>query len=140
MTLPDVAQRKLQQLSQQASDAMALRDAAKEQTGDVEHRAQLLINSKASEADVAKAMAAVEAAQDLGQFRYHAWQDTESLVTRVRAWLNELPRGTQLETVLAPTVAMNGTPAIVVGGLAYPDRLASQRGASLDQAGTRAGR
>ena len=36
MTLPDVAQRKLQQLSQQASDAMALRDAAKKQTGDVE--------------------------------------------------------------------------------------------------------
>ena len=117
MTLPDVAQRKLQQLSQQASDAMALRDTAKKQTGDVEHRAQLLINSKASEADVAKALAAVEAAQDLQQERWKRWQADEELVTRAQSWVRELPRNTVLETVPAPTVAMNGLPAVVVGGL-----------------------
>ena len=38
-------------------------------------------------------------------------------MTRVKAWLNELPRGNTLETVPAPTVAMNGSPAVVVGGL-----------------------
>ena len=117
MTLPDVAQRKLQQLSQQATDAMALRDAAKKQTGDVEHRAQLLINSKASEADVAKAMAAVEAAQDLQQERWKRWQADEELVTRVRAWLNELPRGTQLEAAPVPLISTNGPPAHILGGL-----------------------
>ena len=117
MTLPDVAQRKLQQLSQQASDAMALRDAAKKQTGDVEHRAQLLINSKASEADVAKAMAAVEAAQDLQQERWKRWQADEELVTRVQSWVRELPRGTSWKPCPRPLISMNGPPAHIVGGI-----------------------
>jgi hypothetical protein len=75
--IPESAQRKLAVLVQAASDAMALAQAAKRQTGDVEYRLQLLINSKADESTLAKASAAIEAARDLQQARYRAYEERE---------------------------------------------------------------
>ncbi len=114
MTLPDVAQRKLQQLSQQASDAMALRDAAKRQVGDAESRAHVLINNRADEADVERAITTVEAAKDLLMDRHHKYEEAEQLCTRLQSWVRELPRGTKLETVPAPSITTNGTPAVAI--------------------------
>ena len=47
-----------------------------------------LVNAHAGEVELAKAAEQHERAQDLQQQRYHHWQDTESLVTRVKAWLD----------------------------------------------------
>jgi hypothetical protein len=51
------------------------------------------------------------------QQRHRVYEGREQLVTRVKAWLNELPRGTVLEAVPAPTISLNGAPAHVVGTL-----------------------
>jgi hypothetical protein len=116
--IPDVATKKLAVLAQAASDAMALAQSAKRQTGDAEHRLQLLINARASEADLAKAAEEVERAQDLQQVRYRAWQTAEGLVTKLWSWLNELPdAGARLEAAPVPLINLNGAPAHLVGTL-----------------------
>ena len=102
---------------QAAEDARALAFAAKERVSVLEAKVVQLHNAQAGAVELAKAAEQHERAQDLQQSRYHAWQQQEELVTRVRAWLNELPRGTQLETVSMPLINLNGTPAVVIGGL-----------------------
>ena len=59
--------------------------------------------------------------------RYRAWQDAEQLVTRVNAWLRELPRGTRLEVAPTPLITMNGAPAVAVGEIRAKIAQAGQR-------------
>lgn len=115
--IPDVATKKLAALVQAAEDARALAFAAKDRVAVLEGKVLQLVNAHAGEVELAEAEEQAERAADLQQQRYRHWQDTETLVTRVTAWLTELPRNVTLETAPAPAVAMNGSPAVVVGGL-----------------------
>jgi hypothetical protein len=110
------AQAKLALLAQAAGDARALREAAKRQADDARNRVQALINAQAGEVEIAKAAEQVERAQDLMAVRHRKYEDAEQLCTRLRSWLNELPRDVVLEPVPAPTIALNGAaPQHVVG-------------------------
>jgi hypothetical protein len=115
--IPVTAQQKLAALVQAAGDAQALAFAAKDRAEVIGTKIVQLHNARASDAEIARTAALHEAAQDLQQQRYRLWQDAEQLLTRVKAWVNELPRGTLLEAVPAPAVAMNGNPSVVVGEL-----------------------
>jgi hypothetical protein len=115
--IPQAAVRKLDALRQAADDKRALAEVAKKQRADAEGRVQMLLNSRASEVDLAKAAAAVEAAQQLVQSRYRTWEDAEQLVARLNTWVNELPRGTVVEPAEASSMDVNGQPRQVVGEL-----------------------
>src|SRR5215204_4470045 len=112
--IPEVATTKLAALVQAAEDAKALAFVAKERAGVLEGKVIQLHNAHGSVADIERAMQQAEQAQELQQQRYRAWQQQEELLTRVKAWLTELPRGTQLETVPAPVANLNGAPSVVV--------------------------
>jgi hypothetical protein len=115
--IPELAQRKLAALAQATEDSLALAHAAKKKVADAERQLQLRINAHLGEADLSRAAAEVEAAQDLMQARHRVYEGREQLVTRLKSWLRELPRDTVLEPVPAPVVALNGAPAHVVGTL-----------------------
>ena len=115
--IPETTTKKLAALVQAAEDARALAFAAKDRAEVLSAKVVQLSNAQAGEVEMTKAAEQHERAQDLQQSRYHAWQDTETLVTRVKAWLNELPRGTLLEAAPAPSISMNGAPGVVIGGL-----------------------
>ena len=102
-------------LVQQAEDARALAHAAKDRAQVLATKVVQLGNARAPEVELAKAADQAERAQDLQQTRYRAWQDAEQLVTRVNAWLRELPHGTKLEAAPTPLVTTSGSPQVVVG-------------------------
>jgi hypothetical protein len=120
------AQKKLSMLQQAAADAMALAQAAKRQTGEIE-RTLALKSGRASETEIQRTLDEHERALNLQQQRYRAWQDAEGLMTRLNGWVRGLPRSVVLEPVPTPIIAMNGNPSIVVGTLrAAISKLASE--------------
>jgi hypothetical protein len=115
--IPDVATRKLAALTQQTSDAQALREAAKRQVSDAERRVQVLINSKAGEVELAKAAEQVERARDLMVVRHRLYEEAQGLVTKLQSWLNETARGLQLEPAPTPQIENGGNPTVLIGEL-----------------------
>ena len=112
--IPETATKKLAALVQQAEDARALAFAAKERAGVLEGKVIQLHNAHGSFAEITKAAEQHEAALDLQRSRYVAWQQNEELVTRLRSWINELPRNVTLETMPSPVMALNGTFTVTV--------------------------
>jgi hypothetical protein len=114
--IPDSAAKKLAALQLAASDARALAEAARTQASVLEAKVLQLHNGAADAGTIAKAAEQHERASDLQQSRYRAWQQREELVTRLKAWLGELPRNVTLETVPLPAVDLNGqSPTTVIG-------------------------